>query len=156
MQSFYPHGEITKGYLDTFLYRPVRISAADAMGGVPDGELFIFNNLLGESYFPLFQEKDDVHLDIIEVIPKGKVNRARKKPEWWFDKGRDFRKRVTLYRPVSPSKETIPFVVRLGKKAPSSVDSSQMMLHAERFSGKFNRNAERFSKYIIDLLVGVG
>ena len=104
MRALYPLGQITPGYLDTFLYRSVRLSAADQMGGTPDGELLIFNNILDESYFPLHLEKDRYSLNIIEVIPAGKVRKAQKKPEWWFAKGRVRTQHLnTLVNELGPS-----------------------------------------------------
>ena len=141
-------GDITKGYLDTFLYRPIKLTSVGSQPK-PQDPILIFNTIFDESYIPFFIETNGVRRDVIEVIPHKKLAKIRKNPQFWFAQPKRGQNRLSLYR-VSKGSSNITLVLQIGHNAPQPKEN-QVLFHVENPQKKLD--SRTLSKHIIDYLV---
>ena len=144
-------GDLTPGYLDRFIYKPVPSHGSEHEGfDAPEGKA-LYANVLGISYFPIYIEGKDFRTEIIDPIPHNKIGRAYSNPDWWFVHGRKFQKRIRIQRRHKRN-DTVQFELRLGVE-PLKEMKGDFTLQTMDIPKKSNIAVERFAKLIIDELV---
>ena len=143
-------GEITKGYLDTFLYQPIELSALEA-SPTKNTSILIFNTIHNESYIPYFVQSNGIRRDVIEIIPPKKLKKTRINPPWWFTQKIREENRISLYRSVHQSSSEVSLVLQIGQKTVPKPKENQILFHVGNIEKDLS--SERLSKHIIDYLV---
>lgn len=143
-------GELTKGYLDTFIYQPIELSSVDDFPA-KETPILVFNTLHDESYIPYFILSNGIRHDVIEIIPSAEVKKIRKDPRRWFAQKKRAQHRISLYRNVDTDSKDASVVLQIGKINPSPPEENQIIFQVENIPKGLS--SAHISKHIIDYLV---